>query len=62
MLAPGGITSRMLVVGVVVVDAVDDEVEPAADRVVGLPVEDLAVQPVLGQRPDQRARRANSSR
>ena len=39
----------------VVVDAVDDEVHPAADRVVGLPVEEHAVQPVLGQRPDHEA-------
>ena len=44
------------VVRMVVMDAVDDEVEPAADRVVGLPVEDQTVQPVLGERPDQRAR------
>ena len=37
----------------VVMDAVHDEVEAAAERVVGLPVEDEAVQPVLGERPDQ---------
>ena len=43
------------IVRVVVVDAVDDEVEPAAERVVGLPVEDEPVQPVLGERPDQQA-------
>ena len=41
------------VVRVVVVDAVDDEVHTATDRVVGLPVEDEAVQPVLGQGPDR---------
>ncbi len=42
-----------LVVRVVVVDAVDDEVHAPAEGVVGLPVEDEAVQPVLGQRPDR---------
>ena len=39
----------------VVVDAVDDEVESAAQRVIRLPVEDEPVQPVLGQGPDQEA-------
>ena len=39
----------------VVVDAVDDEVEPAAQGVIRLPVEDEPVQPVLGQGPDQEA-------
>ena len=47
-----------LVVGMVVVDAVDDEVHAAAEGVVGLPVEDEPVQPVLGQRPDPDAGRA----
>ena len=37
----------------VVVDAVDDEVHAAAEGVVGLPVEDEPVQPVLGQGPDR---------
>ena len=46
-----------LVVRVVVVDAVDDEVQAVADRVVRVPVEDQAVQPVLGEGPDQEARR-----
>ena len=45
------------VVRVVVVDAVDDEVKPGADRVVGLPVEDQPVEPVLGERPDEDAER-----
>ena len=43
------------IVGVLVVDAVHDEVEPGAERVVGLPVEDGAMQPVLAERPDQEA-------
>ena len=46
-----------LVVGMVVVDAVDDEVHPPAEGVVGLPVEDQPVQPVLGQRPEGEAAR-----
>ena len=50
------------VVGVVVVDAVDDEVEAGADRVVGLPVEDEAVQPVLRQRPDEEPERDQERR
>ena len=50
-----------LVVGMVVVDAVDDEVHAAAEGVVGLPVEDEPVQPVLGQRPDRRSRPGVSS-
>ncbi len=41
------------IVGVLVMDAVHDEVEPAAERVIGLPVEDETVQPVLAERPDQ---------
>src|SRR5665811_805629 len=41
-----------LVVGVVVVDAVDDEVHAPPEGVVGLPVEDQPVQPVLRQCPD----------
>ena len=48
----GGHHQPQLVVGVVVVDAVDDEVHAAAEGVVGLPVEDEPVQPVLGQGPD----------
>ena len=40
------------VVGMVVVDAVDHPVQPGADPVLGLEVEDDAVQPVLRQRPD----------
>jgi hypothetical protein len=44
-----------LVVGMVVVDAVDDEVHPPAEGVVGLPVEDQAVEPVLGERPEGEA-------
>ena len=44
-----------LVVGMVVVDAVDDEVHAVAEFVVGLPVEDQPVQPVLGQGPDRDA-------
>ena len=43
------------VVGVVVVDAVDDEVEAVAAAELRLPVEDEPVQPVLGQRPDPEA-------
>ena len=38
-----------------VVNAMHDEVEAAAERVVGLPVEDEPVQPVLAQRPDEEA-------
>ena len=51
-----------LVVGMVVVDAVDDEVHAAAEGVVGLPVEDEPVQPVLGQRPDPNPARQQTSR
>jgi hypothetical protein len=40
----------------VVVDAMNDEVQAVADRVVGIPVEDLAVQPVLRQRPEPKPR------
>ena len=57
MLAPGGITSRILSFGMVVVDAVDDEVHARADRMVGLPVEHLAVEPVLGKGPEHAGRR-----
>jgi len=39
----------------VVVDPVDDEVQAGANRMVGLPVEDEAVQPVLEQGPDAEA-------
>ena len=41
------------VVRVVVVDAVDHPVQPRADPVLGLEVEDHAVDPVLGERPQQ---------
>jgi hypothetical protein len=41
------------VVGVVVMDAVDDEVEPVAAPELRLPVEQQPVQPVLGQGPDR---------
>ena len=41
----------------VVMDAVDDEVKPAADRMIRLPVEYEAVKPVLGERPDQETER-----
>ena len=41
------------VVGVVVVDAVDDPVHPRPDPVLGLEVEHEAVQPVLEQRPQR---------
>jgi hypothetical protein len=44
------------VVGVVVVDAVDDEVEAVTAAELGLPVEEQAVEPVLGQRPDREPR------
>ena len=37
----------------VVVDAVDDEVQPRPDAIFGLEVEHHPVQPVLGQRPEQ---------
>ena len=40
------------VVGMVVVDAVDHEVEPVAATELGLPVEEEAMEPVLGQGPD----------
>ena len=40
------------VVRVVVVDAVDDPVEPGADALLGLEVEDQPVHPVLGERPE----------
>ena len=36
----------------IVVNAVDDEVHPPPGVVVGLPVKEQAVQPVLGQGPD----------
>ena len=45
------------VVGMVVVNSVDDEVQTAPDRVVGLPVEDEPVEPVLGQGPDHEPER-----
>ena len=57
MLTAGRHDQAEPVVGVVVVDAVHDEVEAAAERMIGLPVEDEPVQPVLGQRPDQQAER-----
>ena len=37
----------------VVVDAVDQEVQPAAERAGELPVEQVAVAEILDQRPDQ---------
>ena len=40
------------IVRMVVVDAVDDPMEPRADAVLGLEVEHEAVHPVLGQRPE----------
>ena len=40
------------VVRMVVVDAVDDPVEPGAESVLGLEVEDQPVHPVLGERPE----------
>ena len=43
------------IVRVVVVNAVDDEVELVATSEARLPVEDQPVQPVLGQSPDQEA-------
>src|SRR4029078_9419675 len=43
------------IVGVLVVDAVHDEVEPAAERGIGLPVEDETVQQVLDELQDQKA-------
>ena len=45
------------VVGVVVVDPVDDEVEPVAVAELRLPVKQQTVQPVLGQRPEQQTAR-----
>ena len=36
----------------VVVDAVDDPVEPGAEAVLGLEVEDQPVHPVLRERPE----------
>jgi len=47
-----------LVVGMVVVDAVDDEVHLTPEGVVWLPMEDEPVQPVLGQGPDRDAGQA----
>ena len=39
----------------VVVDAMDDEVQARAHGVVGLPVEDQPVEPVLGEGPSEKA-------
>jgi hypothetical protein len=44
------------VVGMVVMDAVDDAVEPVAAAELRLPVEDEPMQPVLGHGPDPEAR------
>src|SRR5215208_7950710 len=48
----GGHDQPHRVVGMVVVDAVDDEVEAVAAPELGLPVEEEPMEPVLGQRPD----------
>ena len=55
MLTAGRHDQPQLVVGMIVVDAVDDEVHAVAEGVVRLPVEDQPVQPVLGQGPDGHA-------
>ena len=49
----GGITEPHRVVGVVVVDAVDDPVQPCAELALRLEMEDRAVDPVLGERPER---------
>src|SRR4051794_29271120 len=51
----GGHDEPHRVVRMVVMDAVDDEVETVAPAELRLPVEEQAVEPVLGQRPDPEA-------
>ena len=49
----GGHYQPHRIVGMVVVDPVDDPMQSGADAAVGLEMEHDAVQPVLGQRPEQ---------